>query len=457
VRRLAESLRSRLRDQGGFALPTSLAVLIVVGGLATVTARAAIGGESQSLRDRHVKMALSAANAGLSAAMYRTNLLQPGAVQCVVQSTTTGAFVLSALEADGWCREQGEDLGEGASFTMRVSGAVPLHVNGQALTQRSIVSTGIVNGVRRRLLLKTNAATGEPIFPNGYAAVSLDPVTVSNSAQITGGIGSNGNVYLRNSAQVCGNATPGPGKVVEIRNSASVVCAGNTLPAQESFNLQPVDQGNARTVNDNSRIGNPPSSTQPDPCSDCGSVSWNPTTRRLRLSNSATLTLGGNVYSFCRLDIENTAQLKIAARPFGGAVRVYIDAPEACGGAGTGSVSVRNTGTIVNLNPDPTTMQLYLVGSSTYPTSATFENSAGLSGELVMALYAPSSTVRLQNSVHITGAVAAKQVEIQNSARITWHESIGEITSGSPVRLFKPEHYIECTAVPPTAAPNSGC
>jgi hypothetical protein len=177
----------------------------------------------------------------------------------------------------------------------------------------------------------------------------------------------------------------------------------------------------------------------------------------LRLQNNATLTLGGNVYSLCRLEISNTAQLKIAARPLGGGVRVYVDAPEQCGGAGTGSVTVRNSGTIVNLNADPTTMQLYLVGSSTYATSVTFENGSGLTGGLVMAIYAPSSTVRLQNSAVITGSVAAKLVDLSNSARIIYHPSIAEITSGSPVRLFKSEHYIECTATPPGASPTSGC
>jgi hypothetical protein len=59
--------------------------------------------------------------------------------------------------------------------------------------------------------------------------------------------------------------------------------------------------------------------------------------------------------------------------------------------------------------------------------------------------------------VHITGAVAAKLIELSNSARITWHPNVGEITSGSPIRLFKSEHYIECTAAPTTADPSSGC
>jgi hypothetical protein len=74
-----------------------------------------------------------------------------------------------------------------------------------------------------------------------------------------------------------------------------------------------------------------------------------------------------------------------------------------------------------------------------------------------MAVYAPSSTVRLQNSAKITGAVAAKSIELQNSAQIIWHEAVGDITSGSPIRLFKSEHYIECTAMPTNAAPSSGC
>src|SRR4029078_10707706 len=129
------------------------------------------------------------------------------------------------------------------------------------------------------------------------------------------------------------------------------VCGGYSVaPAATAFNLQPVDQGNAPTVNDNGRIGNPPGVASADTCTSCANIDWNPATRVLNLRNNATLTLGGNVYSLCRLDLDNSSQLKIAARPLGTSVRIYIDSPENCGGAnGMGSVSVRNDSTIVNM------------------------------------------------------------------------------------------------------------
>ncbi len=438
------------------ALPVTISVLFMMAGLATVTARAAITSEHQSLRDRNVKAALAAASAGLEAALYRTNLMQPGSTQCAYNNLGDGTFQVGALESDGWCREQGEDLGEGASFSMRISGAQWLHANGQALSRRSIVSAGTANGVRRRLMLQMNAATGEPVFPNGYAGVSLDGLTLPNSAEITGGVGSNGNIYLRNSAQVCGKVTPGPGKAVEVRNSAGICAGSTTTPATESFNLQPVDQGNAPTENDNFRIGNPPATDSQDPCTDCAGIEWDPATRILGLRNNSTLTLGGGLYSFCGIEIENTAQLKVAARPLGTGIRLFIDAPENCGGAGTGSVTVRNSASILNLNADPTTFQLMVVGSPTIATQVSFEG-IDLAQDLVMAVYAPYSTIRIRGLSHLSGAIASKAIDLSNSARITYHERIADITTGSPLRLFKPEHYIECTTTPTALAPESGC
>jgi type II secretory pathway pseudopilin PulG len=446
-----------LRSERGIALPAALAVLFMVAGLATVTAKAAITSDHQSLRDRNVKQALQAANAGLEAAMYRTNLMQPGSVQCAYKNPATGALTVSSLQGDGWCAEQSEDLGNGTTYTMRISGAQALHANGQALSRRTIIATGAANGVRRRLRLQTNAATGEPVFPIGYATVSLDGLTLPNSVRVIGGVGSNGSILLKNSAYVCGDATPGPGKTVSITNTASMCPAGSTTPAVESFNLQPVDQGTAATDNDNYRIGNPPATDSPDPCTDCNGITWDPATRILRLRNNSTLTLGGGVYSFCGIEIENTAQLKIPVRPLGTGIRIYVDSPEHCGGAGTGSVTVRNTGTILNLNTDPTTFQLNVLGSPTIATQVAFDG-VDFSGDLVMAVFAPYSTIRVKGNAHLAGALAAKSIDLQNTAQITYHERIGDITTGSPLRLYKPEHYLECTAVAAAgAAPDSGC
>ena len=421
-----------------------------------MTARAAITADHQSLRDRNVKQAIQAANAGLEAAMYRTNLMQPGSLQCALKHVSNGNLGVAGVGGDGWCVEQTEDLGNGQSYAVRVSAGSSLHVNGQSLVQRKFVSTGTANGVRRRVMLRSNAATGEPVFPNGYAGVSLDGMTLPNSVQVQGGVGSNGDILLRNSAYVCGNVTPGPGKSVQIRNSASVCPTGSTAAAEQSFNLQPVDQGDAPTNNDNVRIGDPPQPVGLDPCTDCGGVTWNPATRALRLRNNSTLTLGGGVYSFCSIEIEQTAQLKVAVRPLGTGIRIFVDSPESCGGAGTGSVSVRNSATILNLNADPTTFQLYVVGSSDIATEVAFDG-IDFAADLVMAVYAPFSTIRIRGYSHLSGAIASKSIDLQNSAQITYHQRIEDITTGSPLRLYRPEQYLECTALPSDTQPDSGC
>jgi hypothetical protein len=448
--------RNHLMDERGIALPVTISVMFMVAGLATMSARAAISSDHQSLRDRNVKQAVQAANAGLEAVVYRTNLMQPGSQQCAVKNPSNGALHVTALQGDGWCAPQSEDLGSGEAYTVRVSAGSSLHVNGQSLVQRKIVSVGTANGVQRRVLLRANAATGEPIFPQGYAGVSLDGLNLPNSVQVNGGVGSNGNIYLRNSAHVCGTVTPGPGKEVEIRNIASVCAGSSTTPAQQSFNLQPVDQGDAPTNNDNARIGNPPQPTSLDPCTDCDGIDWNPSTRMLRLRNNSTLTLGGGVYSFCGIEVENTAQLKIPVRPLGTGLRIFVDSPESCGGAGTGSVSVRNSATILNLNADPTTFQLYLVGSSAISTVVAFDG-IDFAQNLVMAVYAPYSTIRLKGDTTLSGAIASKSIDLQNSARINYHERIADITTGSPLRLYRPEHYLECIVTPPGPQPDTGC
>jgi hypothetical protein len=434
-------------------VPVALAILFLVWGLATVSLRGALTSNHQSQRDRSVKLALQAASAGIDTALYRLNLIQPSSVQCITVSG--GSLVVSSLAADGWCAAQTEELGDGASYSARVSSAVSLHANGQALVERRVVSTGLANGVRRRVLMRITAATGEPIFPGGYAGVSLTALDVGNNVDISGGLGTNGNLTLKNFAQVCGDATPGPGKALSIQNNAQVCGGYSVAPAGTPFNLQPVDQGNAPTVNDNSRIGTVPAPTNPDPCTSCSSVDWNPSTRVLKLGNNATLTLGGGIYSFCRIELNNSAQLKIAA---GSVVRIFVDAPESCGGgSGMGSVSVRNDSAIVNMNADPTSLQLYVVGSQSASTSVDFSNGVSLQTDMIMAIYAPYSTVTLRNNVRLTGAVAARSLVLQNNASLTYHERIADITSGSPVRLYRSATYRECGGDQETAAIDSAC
>ena len=447
---------SLLADERGIAIPVALAVLFLVWGLALVSLREALGAQHQTQRDRDVKRALQAAGAGVDAMLYRFNLIQPGSLQCI--TLTAGTLSVTALGSDGWCPAQSEDLGDGVTYTARVSPAISIRPNGQALVQREVVSTGAANGIQRRVFERITAATGEPVFPGGYAGVSLTALSVGNNVDISGGLGTNGNILLKNFAHVCGDTTPGPGKALTIQNNAGVCPGYSVSPAATPFNLQPVDQGNAPTVNDNLRIGNPPGPASLDTCTSCGSIDWNPATRVLKLNNNATLTLGGNVYSLCRLELNNSAQLKIAARAPGTAVRIYVDSPESCGGGnGMGSVSVRNDSAIVNMNADPTTLQLYVVGSSTINTTVDFSNGVSLATSMVMAVYAPYSTVTLNNNVSLTGAIAARSLVLQNHASLIYSDRIADITTGSMLRLYRSAEYRECGGDQETSAIDSGC
>ena len=443
-------------EESGVALPVALGVLLVVGGLATVAARASIVAGNQSFRDINVKRATQAAYAGIQALRYQTNLLQPGVTQCVAKDVATGALSAVPVQSDGWCEPQTEDLGNNASYTARITSSTAITANGQLLAQRRIVSSGTVNGVKRRIIQTINAATGAPLFAPGYAAISLSSVDIGNSVQINGGLGSNGNITLRNSARVCGPATPGPGKTLSLFNSANVCGGFSTTPAQQDFQLQPVDQGDSTTVNDNARISAAITGTgsPADACTSCDKIDWDPVTRSLVLNNNSTLTLSGNVYSFCRFEMNNSSQLIISARDPNTPLKIFIDTPENCG-AGMGSVRLRNNTGIVNLNTDPTTLQLRVAGSATTATSVSFENS--FSSSMIMAVYAPSSTISMANNLHLVGALAGKTVQMQNNTSLTYHERIGDVTTGSSMRVYNDEDYVECTAEPTSTAYDSGC
>jgi hypothetical protein len=438
-----------LERESGFILPTATAMIFIIGIVVAVAAGAAITANSQAGRDQKVKEALAAADSGVRAASYRLNVLEPASRQCVKVSASTGDLYLDWVAADGWCDAQVEDLGGGASYSYRVSSRIDLTLNGQYLAQRKIVSTGIVGNVRRRVIAIVDAATGAPLFVSGNAVVGVDQINLSNSALIDGSAASNGNISLNNSAKICGNATPGPGQQLVLQNN-STLCGGfSGNPASDPLVLEPVDQGTAPTTNDDARIGIQDTWTSPS------QIDWNPATRVLRLKNNSSLTLGGNVYSFCSLEITNNAQLIVAARDPGTAVRIYMDAPENCGGAGTGSMKLANAGSIVNLNSDPATLQIYLVGSNTIATTVDMQSTPQTAFNLV--IYAPRSTVTVNNQTHVSGAIAGKQATIANNSSVSWNDSVSQLRTSSLLSIFRRQRWTECTTVPPGAAPDSGC
>jgi len=425
-------------------------MLFIIGVLVAVAAGVALTANSQASRDQKVKQAVAAADSGVRAASYRINVLEPESQQCVKADPSTGELGFEWVAADGWCPAQVEDLGSGTSYSYRVSSPEDVVLNGQDLAQRRIVSTGLVGGVERRVLALVNAATGAPLFASGKALVGVDQISLSNSARIDGSAASNGDISLSNSAIVCGNATPGPERQLITQNGGALCSGFSGQPASDPLVLEPVDQGSAATSNDNARIGNQDIWTSP------GQIEWNPTTRVLKLKNNSSLTLGGNLYNFCRLEITNNAQLIIAARDPGTAVRIYIDAPENCGStSGAGSVTLTNAGSIVNLNVDPTTLQLYVVGSDSASTYVALQSNPQAAFNLV--IYAPRSNVTVTNQTRVIGAIAGKQASIDNNSSVTWHDRVAQLRTGSLLSIFKRQRWVECTPKPSNSVPDSGC
>lgn len=446
-------------DERAIALPVALAVMTVVAGLATVASRAAITSQHQSQRDTNAKRAIQAALSGLNTATYRTNLLQPGGVQCVVKDATTGTLGLASVLTDSWCAPQTETLSDGASFSVRVSTATAVTgAGGQNLLERKVVSTGTSSGVIRRTVTVMRAAVAPTSFPLDYALVSKNSFAITNSALVTGSVASNGDISITNNATVCGNATPGPGKSVSISNNANVCTPSSTSPASVPFNFPPVDQGSAATVNDNERItrAKSGSGSPRDTCSGCSNVSWDATTRVLQVANNSSLTLTGDVYSFCRLTVSNNATLRIAPRTT--PLKIYIDSPEDCGGGtGMGDVALINSGLIQNLNTSPATLQLYVAGSTSVNTTVTIGNSGSSGAGTTLLVYAPNSAVTLENNVFVTGTVISKSITFGNNAEIVYDASVKDLSSGSTTPIYTQETYKECASEPTGSAPDSGC
>ena len=441
------------------ALPIALVILASVAGLSTVAARAAIVTQHQSQRDTNIKRAIQAALSGLNTATYRTNLLQPAGLQCVIKDATTGALGLTTVLADGWCSPETETLSDGASYTVRVSTATAVTgAGGQSLLERKVVARGASNGVIRRAVMIMRAAAAPASFPLDHALVSKNSFSVTNNAIVTGSVASNGDIAITNNGKVCGSATPGPDKSVSITNNGTMCTPSSTSPAGVPFNFPPVDQGSAATVNDNARITGAKSGTGSprDTCSSCANIGWNAVTRVLQVGNNATLTLTGDVYSLCSLTVANNATLRIAVRST--PLKIYVDSPENCGGgAGMGSVSVINNGLIQNLNTSPATLQLYVAGSTSVNTTVTIGNNGSSGAGTILFVYAPNSVASLDNNVYVTGSVIAKSITFGNNARITYDPSVKSLASGSSTPIYTQETFKECANEPATAVPDSGC
>src|SRR5262249_29636035 len=141
--------------------------------------------------------------------------------------------------------------------------------------------------------------------------------------------------------------------------------------------------------------------------------------------------------------LRNRAKIYVAS---GAAVKIFIDSPEHCPGvSGAGTVTLTQNSELINRGTADM-MQLFMVGSPTISTIADFGNTAA--SPMVLALYAPYSTVALGQTVALTGALVAKSITMGNNAVITYDPRVGGIAGGGIPVYRSTRRWIECTAQP---------
>jgi hypothetical protein len=463
VMAILHSLRLRfrelLRSERGIALPTALFATIASFSFASAAVVASVDTQHGTTRDHSSKEAIAAADAGANVALMRLNRYAASlttSTPCLGMSGST--LVVTTALGDGWCPEITGTVG-GSSYAYRVS---PLVTGGTM----NVVAAGASSGVSRRVNVSFTAQTVGSVL-SAAGVIGLEEISLDNNADIRVSIGTNGNVTVKNNANVCGNIRHGIGKKAEFGNNGTQ-CKGYAI-TEGNESLPPVSSfmpANIATTNDdyrlalctNTKVSPPqPLGCQSDTYSGSWSsnVPWDPKSRTISTSNNATLTLGGGDYFVCRLELSNNSHLIMAD---GAHVRVFFDTPEDCGlKAGARQIEISNNAGITSTGYQPALGKFdvpgfYLMGSPTIPTTVEWSNNSGVN-EFV--LYAPNSNINLSNNATYVGVIAGKTVHLDNNAIVKQDAGFKPPAIGGAT-LYTRQSYVECTGAT-GSPPNSNC
>jgi hypothetical protein len=435
-----------VRKQDGAALPIAVISLMLVLAMAGAVLTQSMRTGSSADREQRSKRALQAADAGLDVAAFRTDKLATGLNPCP-DAAGSGVSAYVTVATEQWCPTVTEDLGDGKSYSYRVSAP-------DASLNRRAVATGTAEGVTRRVAVVLEEVT-VPLF-DGFGVSSDSSINMNSNAEI-GEMGppqtrtdarANGSFNLTSSTNVCGNATPGPGQSFNDSSSYGVCAGYSTAPASAPITFPAVDDAAAAVSNDNARI------CTTDPCSPPGDVSWNPVNRQLTLNNSSTLTLRGSVYYLCSLTMNGSSKLILDPPSTAKPLLIYIGGDANCPGQ-PDDVLRLNGSAIVESAPGKTVPVQFLVkGSDTRDTNVSWGSSSAALTPL--AIYAPKSAVTMDSSSSIMGAITGKSVAMNSNSQLIYDSRID--VSPFDLSVQKSATYRECRAQAAAGqAPDEGC
>jgi type II secretory pathway pseudopilin PulG len=461
--RLRKRLSARLASEAGFAIPTVMLMTVAALGMASVAVMTSIQGQSGVVRDQQTKSALAVAESGVEQALLHYNR---NVAPCQPAGEGDWCGPVTGMSVNGgsvqyWARLTN---GEGCGVGNEVSCA-------------EIVSQGTVDDVTRRVdvyasTLSSDDSPNKGPFYNA-SVISKETLTLDSNAVIHTGTETNGNIELKSNARQCGQASVGIGKkMTKEPNTGYYSDAGCTSPGstvlEQEVTLPSVDQGEAATVNDNGRLF-----SQDLVSGNKGAACWNAVTangksstkcganRQLLVEGNSAVTLGGTVYSFCKLTLKSNSALYVSAAAN---VTIYFDSPEACGFSSTTTqLELQSNSRITSSTGEPISIAMLFVGSETIPTRILLNSNTAVNGpcEQNFVVYAPLSEVELNSNSKFCGAIAGKVVHLDSNAEIWTASGSEEFSLPGYEAPPTPPHYtpfrfVECS-VATGASPDSGC
>lgn len=468
---------TRAREQAGIALPIALAVLLIASLLVSAAVLAATQSNDLSNRDTRTKAALEAADAGLRFATYRLNMVNPDPTYCVT--------TLQPPASGQPCAPTTDDLGNGATVKVWTTPAMTAGQTCAGLTvvadvdQRCITAIATVRGLAARTQMRAAAFTAKPVFAVP-GLLGTNGLTIGNNAFIEGIGGTNAVANIGQGSSLTGTQL-GPGGSIVKPGSGT----GNpgVVTYTEKFQTSPIDPGTSATntapggtcgtvntttyvpsgTNCDYRITNSLTNPPTQPYDPSSKITWNANTRQLDMrNNGSNITLGGGVYNFCDLWSGNNSSITI---PAGVKVQIFIDSPSrstgpgqtACPAGTTGTLNIANGTTIYNYSNDPTALQIYVYGNPQSPgTNQVVWNNNSATTSYV-SLFAPYSTVNLQNNGVMYGGVSAWSINVDPNFTFHW-DPRDKFLQGTAEGLFYRTSWKQCPSTPTSASdPQSGC
>lgn len=457
---------TRLRAQDGFAIPVVLGLLLVLLSLGAVVVLEATAANENVQRDTRVKRAVAAAGAGVDAALWRMNTFTDvasdpslGLSTCLASAAVGSGPAVPGVTVDVavqvgsgyWCPPVTEELGNGESFTYRVSAIVGVDedlgtIGPGSSIERTIVSWGTVGAgadqVTRRVAVEARAFNAARLFYD-YAVVSEQDLVIGthdglSPTTITGGLRTDGDVTLEESAAVCGNIRY-RGTIDD--QSGGLTCSGAGVTVEQTGENLVLDPVTAPAANDNGAIC--PLGVLS--CSLLG-VTWDPTARTLEI-NGGTLTVVGQVFDLCGLTMRGNAAFEITPPDATKPVIVFLDdcdtnAPQTVLAIG-GQARFVTAGLL----------EFHVEGDD---TAAFTEGIAGT--PIVAQVYAPRGTVTVTDEVEIVGGIAARSASVSGGASVA-QAQVPSVISVDVSPQFRRERFVECTGVVPGATqdPDVAC